>query len=71
MSRPHKLAALLTALLTLNAYAKDELFTHHDWEFVCDNTRTCRAAGYQSDNGQRPVSVLLTRKGGPGQAVTG
>ncbi len=71
MSRPHKLAALLTALLTLNAYAKDELFTHQDWELVCDNTRTCRAAGYQSDNGQRPVSVLLTRKGGPGQAVTG
>ncbi|HEX8604066.1 MAG TPA: DUF1176 domain-containing protein, partial [Pseudoduganella sp.] len=22
-------------------------FSHHDWELACDNTRTCRAAGYQ------------------------
>ncbi|REN18698.1 DUF1176 domain-containing protein, partial [Mycobacterium tuberculosis] len=35
-----------------------------------DNTRTCRAAGYQADdNGSDPVSILLTRAGGPDQPV--
>ncbi|MBY0239227.1 MAG: DUF1176 domain-containing protein [Burkholderiaceae bacterium] len=24
-------------------------FQHHDWEMACDNTGTCRAAGYQED----------------------
>ncbi|WGV54914.1 DUF1176 domain-containing protein [Stenotrophomonas indicatrix] len=23
-------------------------FQHHDWVVACDNTRTCRAAGYAS-----------------------
>lgn len=46
-------------------------FFHHDWEITCDNTRTCRAAGYQSDEGDAlPVSVLLTRKAGARQLVT-
>lgn len=41
-------------------------FTHHDWTLACDNTRTCRAAGYQDDAvSDRPVSVLLTRRAGP------
>lgn len=45
-------------------------FTHHDWTLACDNTRTCRAAGYQQDEGDAaPVSVLLTRAAGPGQRV--
>ncbi|WP_298232465.1 DUF1176 domain-containing protein [uncultured Azohydromonas sp.] len=46
-------------------------FSHHDWELACDNTRTCRAAGYQSDDAELPVSVLLTRKAGAGEAVSG
>ncbi len=38
---------------------------------ACDNTRTCRAAGYQADEGGGlPVSVLLTREAGPRTAVT-
>lgn len=46
-------------------------FTHHDWTLACDNTRTCRAAGYQADeNGGEPVSVLLTRPAGPHQPVS-
>lgn len=46
-------------------------FDHHDWMLACDNTRTCRVAGYQDDvGGNLPVSVLLTRKGGPGQPVS-
>lgn len=45
-------------------------FTHHDWMLACDNTRTCRAAGYQ-DEASEPVSVLLTREAGPDTVVTG
>ncbi|WP_313342823.1 DUF1176 domain-containing protein [Stenotrophomonas sp.] len=46
-------------------------FGHEDWTVACDNTRTCRAAGYQRDDGDsEPVSILLTREGGPGQPVT-
>lgn len=44
-------------------------FQHHDWEVACDNTRTCRVAGYQSDGDENAVSLLLTRQAGPGQAV--
>ena len=46
-------------------------FSHGDWELACDNTRTCRAAGYQPEmqNG-RPVSMLLTRQAGPNSLVT-
>ncbi len=50
-------------------------FTHNDWQLVCDNTRTCRAAGYQNVDDeflqQLPVSVLLTREAGPDQPVSG
>lgn len=45
-------------------------FELRDWELVCDNTRTCRAAGYHAENADHaPVSVLLTRKAGPAQPV--
>jgi hypothetical protein len=46
-------------------------FFHHDWELHCDNTGTCRVAGYNADDSEMPVSVLLTRDAGPGTAVTG
>lgn len=39
-------------------------FTHHDWEIACDNTRTCRAAGYYAENNELKISVLLTRQAG-------
>lgn len=44
-------------------------FSHGDWEIVCDNTRTCRAAGYQRDEDELTLSVLLTRKAGSNTAV--
>ncbi|QGZ41120.1 uncharacterized protein DUF1176 [Pseudoduganella flava] len=45
-------------------------FTHHDWEVACDNTRTCRAAGYQQDDARGPAaSVLLERRAGPREPV--
>ena len=50
--------------------AKSIQFSNGDWEIVCDNTRTCRAAGYQSDEDELTLSVLLTRKAGPKQDVT-
>jgi len=57
-------------------------FADQDWEITCDNTRTCRAAGYHAaaaggagaesdEGGALPVSVLLTRRAGPRQPVQG
>ncbi len=46
-------------------------FSHQDWEIYCSNTGTCRAAGYQNEDGQNePASVLLTRKAGAKQTVS-
>ncbi len=64
---PHPTLLLTLAMLPTVLWAQENTpagvnFTHHDWELACDNTRTCRAAGYQSDDDQLPVSVLLTRK---------
>ncbi len=67
-------AALFIALAAptaLPARAEDGSFDHQDWQLVCDNTRTCRVAGYQRDDADMPVSVLLTRKAGAGTAVVG
>ncbi|WP_213134685.1 DUF1176 domain-containing protein [Citrobacter sp. FP75] len=44
-------------------------FAHKDWEVACDNTGTCRAAGYGVNAGE--ISVLLTRQAGPVQRVKG
>ncbi|MFT7400549.1 MAG: hypothetical protein ACI83N_000132 [Hydrogenophaga sp.] len=46
-------------------------FAHHDWEVACDNTRTCRAAGYHADSDELKVSALFTRTAGPGTAIQG
>ncbi|AUI07468.1 MULTISPECIES: DUF1176 domain-containing protein [Stenotrophomonas] len=67
-------AALLALACPLSASAaapaKSLYFQHHDWIVACDNTLTCRAAGYATDD-DSTLSVLLTRKGGPGQAIQG
>lgn len=63
-------ALSLAALSALSAAAADKApvsFSHNDWELACDNTRTCRAAGYQQDG--EPVSMRITRKAGPGTTV--
>jgi invasion protein IalB len=44
-------------------------YSHHDWEIACDNTPTCRAAGYQADEEKNKASILLTRAAGPSQPV--
>jgi len=45
-------------------------FSHKDWEVACDNTLTCRAAGYSSEEGTGG-SVLFTRQAGANTAVSG
>ena len=46
--------------------------THQDWQVACDNTRTCRLAGYQAENNSDfPVSVLLVRRAGSDANVVG
>jgi len=64
---------LLLAAGTVQAYPRSDLpsikFEHKDWELACDNTRTCRAAGYQAEDAAPPASLLLTRRAGPGQPV--
>jgi hypothetical protein len=64
-------ALLLLAALAWPLSAGAQSFENKDWQVVCDNTRTCRAAGYQRDDDTDGVSVLLTRLAGPRAGVTG
>ena len=43
---------------------------YQDWDLICDNTGTCRMAGYQ-ENRDDPVSILFTREAGPNTPVEG
>lgn len=65
------LLAVLPALAWGVRAADGNTFSHKDWQLVCDNTRTCRAAGYQEEGDVHAVSVLLTRPAGPQAAVSG
>jgi raw score 12.19 len=69
------LALLLAAPVA--ALALDGIsFEHGDWQLVCDNTGTCRAAGgkdgaQDAKGGNGPgTAVLLTRQAGANAAVT-
>lgn len=44
-------------------------FVHHDWYLACDNTGTCRAAGYGPEPADSLLGLMLERAGGPGTAV--
>ena len=68
----HKAGLLAITLLSTSALAAEEgvTFSHKNWELSCDNTLTCRAAGYDK-NDESAGSVLLTREGGPGTPVAG
>lgn len=58
------------SMSSINHAATD--FTNKDWQVVCDNTRTCRLAGYQAENNSDfPVSVLLVRRAGSDAEVIG
>ncbi|MEQ9915741.1 DUF1176 domain-containing protein [Pectobacterium aroidearum] len=78
-SRLTVLAALIAGIptLALATTLADSTFSHKDWEVVCDNTLTCRAAGYSSEEqyaGEEKdipgVSLLFTRHAGQNTPVT-
>ena len=78
MSKNKILLPILTALTITSfssmshANAAAVEFTSHDWQVACDNTRTCRLAGYQAENNSElPVSVLLIRRAGANASVDG
>jgi hypothetical protein len=75
MPKLHSLTfALNVASAAAGAYPRADLtsisFDHKDWELACDNTRTCRAAGYHAEDDEPNATILLTRAAGPDQAVT-
>ncbi|WP_437214574.1 DUF1176 domain-containing protein [Pectobacterium sp. LFLA-215] len=78
-SRSALLAALIASIpsLAVSTTFADSSFSHKDWEVVCDNTLTCRAAGYSSEeqySGEEKdipgVSLLLTRHAGQNTPIT-
>lgn len=70
IAKPLRLMMALLFCSTALFAAPSNSFSHKDWEVVCDNVLTCRAAGYQSEHSEQLVSVLLTRKAGAMSAVT-
>ncbi len=73
MSTPKALLVvpLWMAAISVQAAATGLDFYHKDWQVTCDNTRTCRAAGYQKDGDETTISLLLTRRAGPREPVSG
>lgn len=73
----NRLAIAILAMSTasfsaISVAAAPVSFESRDWQVACDNTRTCRLAGYQSDsNIEMPVSVLLTRRAGNNTSING
>jgi hypothetical protein len=63
----------LGASLTAAGEAPGVYFSHEDWEIVCDNTRTCRMAGYCAEENydEGCGSVLITRAAGPDTPLEG
>ncbi|NWK74381.1 DUF1176 domain-containing protein [Acinetobacter sp. SwsAc6] len=47
-----------------HAQIEGQYFAHKDWEVACDNTGTCRVAGYQAEQQSSIISVLLQRVAG-------
>lgn len=70
----HSTYALLVVTAAAGAYPRSDLpsisFDHKDWELACDNTRTCRAAGYHAEDDGPNATILLTRTAGPNQPIT-
>lgn len=71
MNNSYKAAFVMMATLSAPVLADNNgtSFNHKDWEVVCDNTLTCRAAGYSPEE-EASGSVLLTRKAGADTPVT-
>jgi hypothetical protein len=72
------LSCFFLFLLCVCATARGEeaagvYFQHGDWEIACDNTLTCRIAGYcaEKDYESGCGSVLITRAAGPNAPLKG
>lgn len=65
------IAASVPAFAAPASASEGVRFSHHDWEIACDNTLTCRAAGYQREDDERVVSLLLTRRAGAREGLSG
>lgn len=70
----HRLLFLALALAPAAHAATPEpnagvAFDHNDWSLACDNTRTCRAAGYSPEESGNLLSLMLERAGGPNAPV--
>ena len=63
------ISLLLLAVLAGPTAASAQTFDSQDWQVACDNTRSCRAAGYSVAGSDAPVSVLFSRASGPGRPV--
>ncbi len=65
---------MLSAMIMISpiALAAPVDMTYDDWQVVCDNTLTCRMAGYQANlNSAFPASILLTRQAGNSANIDG
>ena len=62
---------ILVAALGAPLVAQAQAFDIKDWTVACDNTRTCRAAGYSAEGSAAPVSLLIARSAGGGAPVYG
>lgn len=62
----------MLAMLTLPVFAHQSgvTFEHKNWELACDNTLTCRIAGYAKEE-DPSGSVLITRSAGANAIPTG
>jgi hypothetical protein len=67
------LLVTLCASMATKGEEQDILFRHGDWEISCDNTLTCRMAGYCAEETYEDGcgSVLITRAAGPGAPLEG
>lgn len=71
MRTPLILAAFLLPLAAQAFNPNGLQFSHNDWELACDNTGTCRAAGYYDESeADMAISILLTRQPGPQTSVS-
>jgi hypothetical protein len=71
-TRPTLSAAFYAVLSASTVHAAEQpgvYFQHENWELACDNTLTCRAAGYQADDDDTGITILLTRAAGPNSPV--
>ena len=57
-------------LFAHDGMANEADFSYKNWDLVCDNTRTCRAAGYSSADDENLSTMLLTREAGPNTPVS-